>query len=318
MLLYGASLGYGFTGSTSFDVIASVAQSKDAGQNVGLIIGLVFLMVGVAFKISAVPFHMWTPDVYEGSPTPVTALFASAPKIAAMALMMRLMLGAFPGMFSQWQQIIVLLSIASMLFGAFAAIGQTNIKRLMAYSSIANIGFALVGLAMGTAEGVQGVLFYLAIYVAMTLGVFACILTMRRASGPVEDIGELAGLSTRQPAVALVLALLMFSLVGIPPLGGFFAKYFVFAPVMKAGGALIYLAVIGMIASVIGAYYYLRIIKIMYFDAAAADFEPVRVKAGAVMALAAVFVVLAFLPLPYMPGGAILDAAAGAAKSFRY
>jgi len=313
MLLYGASLVYGFTGSTSFDVIAKVAAAPNAAQNIGLTFGLVFLLVGIAFKISAVPFHMWTPDVYEGSPTPVTAFFAAAPKVAAMALLMRVTLGAFPGIAVQWQQIVVFLAIASMVLGAFAAIGQTNIKRLMAYSSIANVGFALVPLAAGTQEGAEGVLVYMAIYVVMTLGTFACILSMRRDDGPVEDIEELAGLAQTNLPMAFVMAMLMFSLAGIPPLAGFWAKFFAFLPVIKAGGGLTYLAIIGVIASVVGAYYYLRIVKIMFFDEARERFLPVRAKAGVVMALSGL-VVLGFFVLP----APLIAAAGAAAKSFRF
>jgi NADH-quinone oxidoreductase subunit N len=313
MLLYGASLVYGFTGSTNFDDIARVAASAGISQNVGLTFGLVFLLVGVAFKISAVPFHMWTPDVYEGAPTPVTAFFAAAPKVAAMALMMRVTLGAFPGVAAQWQQIVVFLAIASMVLGAFAAIGQTNIKRLMAYSSIANVGFALVPLATGTREGAEGVLVYMAIYVVMTLGTFACILSMRRDDGPVEDIDELAGLAETNLPMAFVLAMLMFSLAGIPPLAGFWAKFYAFLPVVQAGGNLIYLAIIGVVASVVGAYYYLRIVKIMFFDAPREKFLPVRPKVGMVMGLAGA-AVFGFVFLP----GPLLSAATAAALSFRF
>ena len=319
LLLYGASLVYGFSGSTEFTAIAKFAAGvKGTGAEVGLIFGLAFLLVGIAFKISAVPFHMWTPDVYEGAPTPVTAFFAAAPKIAAMALLLRVTLGAFPAMIGKWQQIVVVLAIASMLLGALGAIGQTNIKRLMAYSSIANVGFALVGLSAGTAEGTQGVLIYLAIYVAMTLGTFACILCMRREAGPVEDIGDLAGLANTNLPLAGILAMMMFSLAGIPPLAGFWAKYFAFMPAMKAGGSLVYLAIFGVVASVIGAYYYLRIIKIMFFDEAKAPFLAVRPKTLAVLGLTSAFVLLAFAPVPYAPGNGIVDAAQAAARSFRY
>jgi NADH-quinone oxidoreductase subunit N len=316
MLLYGASLVYGFTGSTSFEVIAAVAQGKAAADNIGLIFGLVFLLVGLAFKVSAVPFHMWTPDVYEGSPTPITAFFAAAPKAAAMALLLRIVLGAFPGALAQWQQIIVFIALASMLLGAFAAIGQSNIKRLMAYSSIANIGFALVGLAAGTPEGVQGVLVYMAIYVVMTLGAFACILSMRRGGRAVEEISELAGLAQNNLAMAFVLAMLLFSLAGIPFLAGFFAKLYVFLAAVKAD--LWLLAIVGVLASVVGAYYYLRIVKIMFFDEARERFESVRPKQALVMGLACLFVLLAFLPIPFMPGQGIVGAAAAAARSFRF
>jgi len=265
MLLYGASLVYGYTGTVSFEGIAKATMDS---ASIGLLFGLVFLFAGFCFKVSAVPFHMWTPDVYEGAPTPVTAFFASAPKVAAMAIFVRAALEAFPNIGPQWQQIVVFVAIASMVLGAFAAIGQKNIKRLMAYSSIGHMGFALVGLAAGTAEGVQGVLVYMAIYVAMTLGAFAVILSMRRDGMLVESISDLAGLSRTHPAMAFFLAMLLFSLAGIPPLAGFFAKFYVFLAAIKAG--LYLLAVIGVLASVVGAYYYLLIVKLMYFD------EPVR------------------------------------------
>jgi NADH-quinone oxidoreductase subunit N len=254
---------------------------------------------------------MWTPDVYEGAPTPVTAFFSAAPKVAAMALLVRVVLSAFPGIVEQWQQIVVFLSVASMLLGAFAAIGQSNIKRLMAYSSIANIGFALVGLVANSREGTQGVLIYMAIYLAMTLGTFACIQSMRRANGSVEAIDELSGLAVTSPPMAFLLAVMMFSLAGIPPLAGFWAKYFVFLPAIKAG--LYTLAVIGVLASVVAAYYYLRIVKIMYFDAPKDKFLPIRAKAGFVMAITGAFVLLYVLfPSP------LFDAASVAAGTFRY
>src|SRR6185295_2605020 len=222
----GASLIYGFTGSTSFAAIAEAAKATTAATDIGLIIGLVFLLVGLAFKISAVPFHMWTPDVYEGAPTPVTTFFAAAPKAAAIALLMRVTLGAFSGIGPQWQQVVTALAIASMGLGAFAAIGQSNIKRLMAYSAIGNVGYMLIGLAAASPEGARGTIIYLVVYVAMTLGVFACVLSMRRAEGMVEEIDELSGLAQSNLAMATVLALLMFSLAGIPPLAGFFAKFY--------------------------------------------------------------------------------------------
>jgi NADH-quinone oxidoreductase subunit N len=306
MLLYGASLVYGFTGSTNFTVIAASVQPS--GANIGLIFGLVFLMAGFAFKISAVPFHMWTPDVYEGAPTPVTAFFAAAPKLAAMALTVRVLIAAFPAVTTEWRQIVVFLAIASMALGAFAAIGQTNIKRLMAYSSIGHMGYALVGLAAGTAEGVAGVVFYLAIYLAMTLGTFACILAMRRGGRMVEDIDALSGLSRTNPAMAFLLAMLLFSLAGIPPLAGFFAKFYVFLAAIHAG--LYALAVIGVLLSVVGAYYYLRIVKIMYFDAPAARFEPMPLTLAAALGLSGIFVlVYSVYPAP------LVDAAGLAAKS---
>jgi len=295
MLLYGASLVYGFTGTTDFAAIAAAVQPS--GENIGLIFGLVFLMAGFAFKISAVPFHMWTPDVYEGAPTPVTAFFAAAPKLAAMALTVRVLISAFPAVTVQWQQIVTFLAIASMALGSFAAIGQTNIKRLMAYSSIGHMGYALVGLAAGNAEGVQGVIIYLAIYLAMTLGTFACILAMRRDGKMVEDIDQLSGLSRTSPGMAFLLAMLLFSLAGIPPLAGFFAKFYVFLAAIDAG--LYALAVIGVLLSVVGAYYYLRIVKIMYFDAPAERFEPMDASLAAVLGVSGVVVLLFFLyPAP--------------------
>jgi NADH-quinone oxidoreductase subunit N len=304
MLLYGASLIYGFTGTVNFGGIA-----KAAGQGgIGLIFGLVFLFAGFCFKVSAVPFHMWTPDVYEGAPTPVTAFFAAAPKVAGIAMFVRTTIVAFPEIVSQWQQIVVFVAIASMVLGAFAAIGQRNIKRLMAYSSIGHMGFALVGLAAGTAEGVQGVLVYMAIYVAMTLGTFACILAMRRDGQAVEDIGDLAGLARTKPAMALFLAMLLFSLAGIPPLAGFFAKFYVFLAAIKAG--LFTLAVIGVLASVVGAYYYLAIIKLMYFDEPAGRFEPMPFELKGVLAVTGLFNLLFFV----YPGP-LIEAATAAAKS---
>src|SRR5579859_3444188 len=260
MLLYGASLIYGFTGTVSFAGIAATAKTG----SVGLVFGLVFLLAGLCFKVSAVPFHMWTPDVYEGAPTPVTAFFASAPKVAAMAVFVRAAITAFPGITIEWQQILVFVSIASMALGAFAAIGQKNIKRLLAYSSIGHMGYALVELASGTAEGAQGVLVYVAIYLAMTLGSFSVILAMKRNGQALENISDFAGLSRTNPTIAFFFAMLLFSLAGIPPLAGFFAKFYVFLAAIKAG--LFVLAVVGVVCSVIGAFYYLNIIKVMYFD----------------------------------------------------
>jgi len=286
MLLYGASLIYGFTGNTGFEEIAE--SMAGTGRSLGLIFGLVFVMAGIAFKISAVPFHMWTPDVYEGSPAPITAFFAAAPKIAAMAMLIRVVIGAFEPVTPDWQQIVAFISIASMALGAFAAIGQTNIKRLMAYSSIGHMGFALVGLAAGTQQGVSGVILYLVIYMVMTIGTFACILSMRRKDGMVEEIADLAGLANRNPVMALVLTALMFSLAGIPPLAGFFAKYFVFVAAIQSG--LYALAVIGVLASVIGAFYYLRIIKIMWFDEPADNFVPMAGELRFVLLASGLFV----------------------------
>ena len=309
MLLYGASLLYGITGSTGYAAIAAAAKAD--AQNIGLIGGLVFVLVGLAFKVSAVPFHMWTPDVYQGAPTPVTAFFAAAPKVAAMALLVRFTQSALPAASAQWQQIIIFLSIASMVLGAFAAIGQTNIKRLMAYSSIGHVGFALIGLAANNTEGTAGVLIYLAIYVLMTLGTFACILSMRRGGKNVEEIADLAGLAKTDLTLATVLAILMFSLAGIPPLAGFWAKWYAFLPAIKAG--LYPLSIIGVLASVVGAYYYLRIVKIMFFDESAPAFEPIEGKALVVMTIAALFVVGFVLPLV---GGSVVDAASAAAAGF--
>lgn len=304
MLLYGASLIYGFTGAVSFAEIAKAASHP----SIGLIFGLVFLFAGFCFKVSAVPFHMWTPDVYEGAPTPITAFFAAAPKVAGMAMFVRTTIMAFPDVVAQWQQIVVFVAIASMALGAFAAIGQRNIKRLMAYSSIGHMGFALVGLAAATPEGVQGVLVYMAIYIAMTLGTFACILAMRRDGLMVENIADLAGLARTKPTMALFLALLLFSLAGIPPLAGFFAKFYVFLAAIKAG--LFTLAVIGVITSVVSAYYYLAIVKIMYFDEPARQFEPMPHEVGAVLAVTGLFNLLFFVyPRP------LIEAATVAARS---
>src|SRR6202034_2364026 len=250
---------------------------------IGLIFGIVFLFAGFCFKVSAVPFHMWTPDVYEGAPTPITAFFASAPKVAGMAMFVRAAVVAFPGITFQWQQIVVFVSIASMALGSFAAIGQRNIKRLMAYSSIGHMGFALIGLAAGTSEGVQGVLVYIAIYLTMTLGVFAVILSMRRTTGMVETTDQLAGLARTQPATAFFMAMLLFSMAGIPPLAGFFAKFYVFLAAIKA--SLYVLAVIGVLASVLGAYYYLAIVKTMYFDEPAEGFNAMPYELRVVLAV---------------------------------
>jgi NADH-quinone oxidoreductase subunit N len=304
MLLYGCSLIYGFTGTVTFAGIAGAATEG----GVGLTFGLVFLFAGLCFKISAVPFHMWTPDVYQGAPTPITAFFASAPKVAAMAIFLRAALTAFPAIAAQWQQILSFVAVASMLLGAFGAIGQTNIKRLMAYSSIGHMGFALVGLAAGTSEGVQGVLVYLAIYVTMTLGAFACILAMHRAEGPIETISDLAGLARTNGPMAFLFAMLLFSLAGVPPLAGFFAKFYVFLAAIKAG--LYVLAVIGVIASVIGAYYYLMIVKVMYFDEPAPAFDPMRLELKVVLGVTGLFNLLFFV----VPGP-LVNAAAAAAKS---
>ena len=304
MLLYGASLIYGFTGTVKF---AGIAQAA-ANGGIGLTIGLVLLIAGLCFKISAVPFHMWTPDVYQGAPTPITAFFASAPKVAAIAVIMRVSLVAFPAITAQWQQIIVFVSIASMALGSFAAIGQRNFKRLMGYSSIAHMGFALIGLAAGTSEGIQGVLIYMAIYVAMTLGTFACIIAMRRSDKEFEDITDLSGLARTNPARAFFLAMLLFSMAGVPPLAGFFAKFYVFLAAIKAG--MFTLAVLGVLTSVVGCYYYLMIVKIMYFDDPAPAFDPMGRALRTMLAVTGLFVILFFI----YPGP-LVDAAGVAAKS---
>ncbi|MDB4558768.1 NADH-quinone oxidoreductase subunit NuoN [Amylibacter sp.] len=261
MLLYGASFVYGYTGTTNFEGIASTIQ--DGQMELGMIFGLVFLCVGMAFKISAAPFHMWTPDVYEGSPTPVTAFFATAPKVAAGGLFARVMFDAFDGAQADWTQIVAFLSLVSMFLGAVAAIGQTNIKRLMAYSSIAHMGFALMGLAAGTEEGVKALLIYLAIYVVMNIGTFAFILNMEKDGRAVTDIRSLGQYSKREPGKAAALTVLLFSLAGIPPMVGFIGKLFVLRAAV--GADMAWLAVAGVIASVIGAFYYLRIIYYIYF-----------------------------------------------------
>lgn len=286
MLLYGASLLYGFTGTLSFQGIAAATMGK---ADIGVIFGLVFVMAGLAFKMSLVPFHMWTPDVYEGAPTPVTAYFASAAKIAAVAVAVRIAMTAFPGIKLQWQQIIVFMSILSMAIGAFGAIGQLNIKRLMAYSSIGHMGFAMVALAAGTEAGVAGILIYLSIYLVMTLCAFALILSMRVGDHYVENIGDLAGLARNDGVAAFAIAMVMLSLAGIPPLAGFFAKYYAFLAAVEAG--LAWLAVIGVIASAISCFYYLRVVKIVYFDEPARAFEKPAWEVRGVVLVATILIV---------------------------
>jgi NADH-quinone oxidoreductase subunit N len=269
---------------------------------------MVFLFAGLAFKMSVVPFHMWTPDVYEGAPTPVTTFFASAPKMAAVAVATRVVMTALPGALGQWQQVIVFMALASMALGSFAAIGQTNIKRLMAYSAIGHMGFALVGLAAGTEAGVRGVAIYMAIYLVMTLGAFAAILSMRVNGKAVENISDLAGLSKTNGPMAFFLAMLMFSLAGVPPLAGFFAKFYVFMAAVDAH--LYWLAVIGILTSAVGAFYYLRIVKVIYFDEAAAPFDQAPFTQRAVLALASLAMLLFWVyPAP------LVEAASAAAKS---
>jgi len=303
LLLYGSSLVYGFAGTTNFDALAGLFASN-ADVPTGLVIGIVFILAGLAFKVSAVPFHMWTPDVYEGAPTPVTAFFAVAPKIAALALFVRVMVGPFGDLIDQWQQIIILISIASMVLGALAAINQRNIKRLMAYSSIGHVGYALVGLAAGTEEGTRGILIYLAIYLVMNVGTFACILCMRKGGRMVEDIDDLAGLGKTNPMLAATIVVFMFSLAGIPPLAGFFGKLYVFLAAVEAG--LFVLAIIGVVTSVIGAFYYLRIIKVMYFDDPIDSLDtPIGKELTLVIASTSFIIVLFFVyPTPILAGAA--------------
>ncbi len=311
LLLYGCSLVYGFTGTLSFAELSLHFTNAPEGVplSTGALVGVIFVIAGLAFKLSAVPFHMWTPDVYEGAPTPVTAFFAAAPKVAALGLIVRVLMQPFGEWVEAWQQVIVFIAICSMLLGAFAAIGQTNFKRLMAYSSIGNVGYALVGLASGTERGVYGVLVYIAIYLVMTLGTFACILMMRRQGRPVEAISDLAGLSKTQPMMALALAIFMFSLAGIPPLAGFFGKLYLFMAAVDAG--LIIVAVIGVLASVVSAYYYLRIVKLIYFDETTDPLEPsARPELGAIAAIAALMIAF-FIVVP----GPLLDAADSAAAA---
>jgi NADH-quinone oxidoreductase subunit N len=311
MLLYGASMIYGFVGSTGFGDIAQAVASQSAAPSLGLIVGLVFLSAGLAFKIAAVPFHMWTPDVYEGAPTPVTAFFAIAPKVAAIGLFIRVLIGPFGDLVAQWQQIIVFIAVASMLLGAFAAINQTNIKRLMAYSSIGHMGYALVGLAPGTSLGVRSVLIYMAIYLFMNVGTFAVILSMRQRGRMIEGIYDLAGYSKNHPGMAAALAALMFSMAGVPPLAGFFAKFFVFQAAVDAG--LFWLAVVGVVTSVVSAFYYLRIVKVMYFDEAKEAFDrPLSWEMRAVLTVSSLIIVLFCLA----PGPLVRNAEAAAAALF--
>lgn len=299
MLLYGASLIYGFAGTTAFEGLSLVFGDS---YTVGVVIGLAFVIAGLAFKVAAVPFHMWTPDVYEGAPTSITAFFALAPKIAATALFVRVLMGPFGGLLDQWQQIIVFVSIASMLLGAFAAIYQTNIKRLMAYSSIGHIGYVLIGLAAGNEAGIRGVAVYLAIYLLGSAGAFACILSMRVRGTMVETVEDLRGLARSNPLLALAMAIFMFSMAGIPPMAGFFAKFFVFQAAMEA--ELYTLAVIGVLSSVVGAYYYLRIVKLMYFDEPSETFDrPIGGEMRLVLAGTGLFTMLFFIwPTPLLIG----------------
>jgi NADH-quinone oxidoreductase subunit N len=310
MLLYGASLVYGFAGTTAFDDLTKLMTGA-ATVETGILIGLVFVVVGLAFKVSAVPFHMWTPDVYEGAPTPVSAFFAVAPKLAALALFIRFMIAPFGPLIGEWRQVIVFLSIASMVLGAVAAIAQENIKRLMAYSSISHVGYALIGLAAGTAEGIRGVLVYLTIYLFMTVGTWAVILCMRRRGHMLEGISDLAGLSQSQPGLALALAIFMFALSGVPPTAGFFAKLYVFLAAINA--QLTGLAVIGVLTSVVSAFYYLRVVKVMYFDEPIGAFDwPISAELKGVLFVTAVVTLFFFL----LPGPIVGGAEAAAAALF--
>lgn len=308
ILLFGMSLTYGFTGTTSF---AGIRAALEGGLSTGALFGIVFMLAGLAFKISAVPFHMWTPDVYEGAPTPVTTFFATAPKVAALALTMRVALDAFGSQADAWRQIVIFTSLASIVIGALGAIGQTNIKRLLAYSSINNVGFMLIGLAAATPRGASAMLVYLAIYVAMSIGGFVAVLMLRNAEGePVEAIADIAGLSRTRPLIAAALAMVMFSLAGIPPLFGFWGKFVVFQAAVQAG--LVPLAAIGIAASVIGAFYYLKVVKVMYFDEPAGKVTGRSDLAhGILLALSALFI----SPLGYLLTrflGQLADTAAAA------
>jgi NADH-quinone oxidoreductase subunit N len=320
LLLYGSSLVYGFAGATGFDTLAVLFKSAPGhAAPIGVIIGIVFILAGLAFKVSAVPFHMWTPDVYEGAPTPVTAFFAVAPKIAAMALFIRVMTGPFGDLGGQWQQVVIAISIASMVLGAFAAINQRNIKRLMAYSSIGHMGYALIGLAVAgdvadgavREDGVRGLLIYLAIYLFMNIGTFCAILLMRRGGRMVEGIDDLAGLSKTNPALALVITIFMFSMAGIPPLAGFFGKLYIFLAAVEAH--LYTLAVVGVLSSVVAAFYYIRIVKVIYFDPPEEAFDrPIGRDMAAILVVTGAVILLFFVfPAPLLEGATRAAAALG-------
>ena len=305
LLLYGISLTYGFTGTTSFPAIAGLLT---ASVPTGALVGLTFVVVGLAFKISAAPFHMWTPDVYEGAPTSVSALFGTAPKAAAFALFLSVLTGPFGGLLKEWQPLIVILAVASMALGSIAAIMQTNIKRLLAYSSIGHMGYALIGFAAGTAAGYQASLIYVALYVVMSAGAFACVIAFRRQGQAVETIADLAGLGAERPGLALGLAIFMWAMAGIPPLSGFFGKLYVFLAAIDAG--LLPLAIIGVLTSVSGAFYYLRVIKVMYFDAGKPGFDRASPGVNFIIGLGAVVTVL-FIVAP----SPLISAASAAAKA---
>jgi len=298
LLLYGVSLVYGFAASMDFAALAR-ALTDPAHASAGLIVGIVFVLAGLAFEIAAVPFHMWTPDVYEGAPTPITAFISTAPKVAGIALLVRVMATPFGHLLAEWQQIIVLISILSMVLGSLAAIGQRNIKRLMAYSTIGHIGYTLIGLAAGSAAGIRGMLIYLLTYVFMNAGTFACILAMRRRGRACEQIADLSGLARTDPLLALAFAIFMFSLAGIPPFAGFWGKYFIFTAAVQSG--MWTLAIIGVLTSVVGAYYYIRIIKVIYFDAAEEAFDRCPASLAVVAAAGALFTTFfVVFPAPFV------------------
>ena len=294
LLLFGLSYIYGFTGNTNLNLISTTVTSG----NIGLIIGIVFVCSGIAFKVSAVPFHMWTPDVYEGAPTPVTAFFALAPKVAAIALAVRFLIVGFGDIAFDWQQIIIFLSIASMVFAAFAAIAQKNIKRLMAYSSIGHVGYALIGLACGTSQGVSSLVIYLSIYLIMNIGVFSFILSMKNKGEYYENISDLSGLYKTHPYYSVVITILMFSLAGIPPLAGFFGKFYIFIAAIESN--LLLLAIVGILASVVGAFYYFRIIKVIYFDESKNSFDGFSYRSLGLLTHPSAILILIFClyPLP--------------------
>ena len=307
LLLYGISLTYGFSGAMNFSSIAQ-AVADPIRVSTGLVVGIAFIIAGLAFKLSAVPFHMWTPDVYEGAPTSVAAFMSTAPKVAPFVVLLRVMFGPFGHVAIQWQPIIVLVAIASMLLGSFAAIAQTNIKRLMAYSSIGHMGYALIGLAAGTQTGVRGVLVYLLTYVVMSAGSFACIIAMRRRGFAIEKISDLGGLAKNDLTLASLLAIFMFSMAGIPPMAGFFGKLLVFQAAVDAG--MWTLAVIGVLTSVVGCFYYLRIIKVMFFDPSEAPFDARSGSLSFVALATGVFTLTFFIfPAPFL-GAATLAAKA--------
>ena len=291
----------------NFDRLADALAAPE-GVGSGVIVGIVFIIAALAFKISAVPFHMWTPDVYEGAPTPVTAFFAAAPKIAAVALLTRVLAGPFGDVASQWQQVILLCSLGSMVLGAFAAIGQRNIKRLMAYSSIGHVGFALMGLAVGGPSGLRGVVVYMAIYLFMTVGSFCVLIAMRRNGKAVEGVDDLAGLGRTDPAMALAMAVFMFSMAGVPPLAGFFSKLYVLLPAIEQG--YFFLATVGVLSSIVSAYYYLRVIKVMYFDPALPAFDPRPAGVSVLLAGTGLFTAFFFLfPAPLLAAARVAVAA---------